>query len=93
MRGRTSRAFSSRGGTSAASFDVPTFIERFAALVPHPRAHHLTYHGVLAPRLRVARPRLANSRADLRRARSRSSRSIWAELLPSVFAVDVLTRP
>ncbi|MBM3987040.1 MAG: hypothetical protein FJ294_03665 [Planctomycetes bacterium] len=38
-----------REGTSAVSFDPLTFIERLAALVPPPRAHQLTYHGVLAP--------------------------------------------
>ena len=38
-----------RDGTSAISFDPLTFIERLAALVPPPRAHPLTYHGVLAP--------------------------------------------
>ena len=38
-----------RDGTSAVSFDPLTFIERLAALVPPPRAHQLTYHGVLAP--------------------------------------------
>jgi hypothetical protein len=38
-----------RDGTSAVSFDPLTFIERLAALVPSPRAHQLTYHGVLAP--------------------------------------------
>ena len=38
-----------RDGTSAISFDPLTFIERLAALVPPPRAHQLTYHGVLAP--------------------------------------------
>ncbi|MBM3978235.1 MAG: hypothetical protein FJ299_14770 [Planctomycetes bacterium] len=38
-----------RDGTSAASFDPLTFIERLAALVPSPRAHQLTYHRVLAP--------------------------------------------
>jgi hypothetical protein len=38
-----------RDGTSAVSFDPLTFLKRLAALVPHPRAHQLTYHGVLAP--------------------------------------------
>jgi hypothetical protein len=38
-----------RDGTSAVSFDPLTFIERLAALVPPPRAHQLTYQGVLAP--------------------------------------------
>jgi len=38
-----------RDGTSAVSFESLTFIERLAALVPFPRAHRLTYQGVLAP--------------------------------------------
>ena len=38
-----------RDGTSAVSFDPLTFIERLAALIPRPRAHQHTYHGVLAP--------------------------------------------
>jgi hypothetical protein len=38
-----------RDGTSAVAFDPLTFIERLAALVPRPRTHLLTYHGVLAP--------------------------------------------
>jgi hypothetical protein len=37
-----------RDGTPAVFFDLLPFIERFAALVPPPRAHQLTYHGVLA---------------------------------------------
>ena len=38
-----------RDGTAAIAFDPLTFIERLAALVPRPRCHQLTYHGVLAP--------------------------------------------
>jgi len=38
-----------KDGTSALVFDPLTFLERLAALVPRPRAHLLTYHGVLAP--------------------------------------------
>jgi hypothetical protein len=38
-----------RDGTSAVSFDPLTFIERLAALIPRPRSHQHTYHGVLAP--------------------------------------------
>jgi hypothetical protein len=34
---------------AAISFDPLAFIERPAALVPRPRAHQHTYHGVLAP--------------------------------------------
>ena len=36
-------------GTSAVVFEPLDFIARLAALVPRPRAHLLTYHGVLAP--------------------------------------------
>ena len=86
------------------------FIERLAALVPPPRAHQLTYHGVLAPAsawrdLVVPKrapastspscgPLAPNSpTAPSNSVRSRSSRSIWAELLRRVFAVDVLSCP
>ena len=99
-----------RDGTSAVSFDPLTFIERLAALVPPPRAHQLTYHGVLAPAsawrdLVVPKrapastspscgPLAPNSpTAPSNSVRSRSSRSIWAELLRRVFAVDVLSCP
>jgi len=34
---------------SAIVFEPLAFLERLAALVPRPRAHLLTYHGVLAP--------------------------------------------
>jgi hypothetical protein len=36
-------------GTSAIVSEPLAFLERLAALVPRPRAHLLTYHGVLAP--------------------------------------------
>jgi len=36
-------------GTSRIVFEPLAFLERLAALVPPPRAHLLTYHGVLAP--------------------------------------------
>ena len=38
-----------RDGTTRIVFDPLTFIERLAALVPRPRVHLVTYHGVLAP--------------------------------------------
>jgi hypothetical protein len=38
-----------RDGTSAIAFEPLDFIARRAALVPRPRAHLLTYLGVLAP--------------------------------------------
>ena len=38
-----------RDGTSAIGFEPLDFLSRLAALVPRPRAHLLTYHGILAP--------------------------------------------
>jgi len=38
-----------RNGTSAIAFEPLDFLARLAALVPRPRAHLLTCHGVLAP--------------------------------------------
>jgi len=38
-----------RDGTTHLVFEPLVFLERLAALVPHPREHLLTYHGVLAP--------------------------------------------
>jgi hypothetical protein len=55
-----------RDGTSAIAFEPQDFIARLAALVPRPRAHLLTYHGILAPAaewrdLVVPRPRPKSS--------------------------------
>ena len=55
-----------RDGTSAIAFDPLDFLLRLAALVPRPRVHLLTYHGVLAPAaewrdLVVPRPRVKTS--------------------------------
>jgi len=98
-----------RDGTSAVSFDPLTFIERLAALVPRPRAHQQTYHGVLAPAaayrdLIVPGPmdRSAASNASSSAAspscaappsESSAQRATWAELLKRVFALDVLECP
>lgn len=38
-----------RDGRTHVLLDPLTFLSRLAALVPRPRAHLLTYHGVLAP--------------------------------------------
>ena len=38
-----------RDGTSEIVFEPLAFLERLAALVPRPRAHLPTHHGVLAP--------------------------------------------
>ena len=90
-----------RDGTSAVSFDPLTFIERLAALVPRPRAHQHTYHGVLAPAapyrdLIVPGPRKGTTPsatpADCTAAhdsdaerREKTRRLTWAELLQRVF--------
>jgi Putative transposase len=78
-------------GTTHLVFEPLVFLERLAALVPPPRMHQLTYHGVLAPG--------ASWRDDVvpRRARKRRgsageacSRYSWSQLMRRVFAVDVL---
>jgi len=38
-----------RDGTTHLRLEPLVFLERLAALVPHPREHQFTYHGVLAP--------------------------------------------
>src|SRR5207247_11176925 len=38
-----------RNGTTEVGFDRNDFIAKLAALVPAPRAHLRTYHGILAP--------------------------------------------
>jgi hypothetical protein len=89
-----------RDGTTHFVFDPLAFIERLAALVPPPRMHQLTYHGVLAP--------AASWRSDIVPGRVRErpssgagsggsvvacSRYSWPELMRRVFAVDVLKCP
>ncbi|MFT5057564.1 MAG: hypothetical protein ACI89E_000329 [Planctomycetota bacterium] len=38
-----------RDGTQAFRFGPIVFIERLVAIIPHPREHQLSYHGVFAP--------------------------------------------
>lgn len=81
------------------------FIARLAALIPRPRAHLLTYHGVLAPAAQwrdwivPARPRStprdpsqALAERALRPDHARK-RPTWAELLKRTFEIDVLNCP
>lgn len=85
-------------GTSQVVFEPLTFLERLAALVPPPRAHLVTYHGVLAsaaawrgavcPAPSTSRRRRAVAGAAGSPACRR--RYPWAELLRRVFALDVL---
>ena len=88
-----------RNGTTHFVFEPLAFIERLAALVPPPRMHQLTYHGVLAP--------AASWRSDIVPRRGRERRGsgnsespdrpchkyTWSELLARVFSVDVMRCP
>jgi len=81
-------------GTTRVVFEPLTFLEKLAALIPPPRAHQLTYHGVLAPAAAL-RARIVPGPSTSRRHRgSRTAnpqrRYPWAELLRRVFAVDVM---
>ena len=85
-----------RDGTRAFVFDPLTFLERLAALVPHPREHGWTYHGCLAPasslRDRVV-PRAPLASQPSEACDGAARRRTWAELLERVFAEDVLRCP
>ncbi|NOT30112.1 MAG: IS91 family transposase [Planctomycetes bacterium] len=91
-----------KDGTSAVVFDPLDFIARLAALVPRPRTHLLTYHGVLAPAAEWRDWIVPGEASSARREPSQSlaaealrpkPRSTWAELLKRVFEIDVLTCP
>lgn len=69
-------------------------MEKLAALIPPPRAHLVTYHGVLAPAAALRR-RIVPAPSSARRAagaqpRDSQHRTPWADLLQRVFAIDVL---
>ena len=92
-----------KDGTRAFVFDPLDFIARLAALVPRPRNHLLTYHGVLAPAAEWRDwivPGGGRSRREPRTpsqtmaaAALRPHRAKWADLLKRVFEIDVLTCP
>jgi hypothetical protein len=90
-------------GSKAVVMEPATLLERLCALVPRPRHHLVTYHGVLAPAAALRKqvvaqvpkpkPRLQpvcteNAIADA--ARRARRRYLWAELMQRVFAKDVL---
>ena len=88
-----------RDGTSHFVFEPLVFIERLAALVPPPRMHQLTYHGVLAPgasRRSEIVPRRVGERpgpctgSGKGSATRPCSKYSWSELMERVFSVDVL---
>jgi hypothetical protein len=70
---------------------------RLASLVPRPRCHLLTYHGILAPAAQWRDEVVPAGRDGTQRSSSAihspSRRATWAELLQRVFAIDVLTCP
>ena len=89
-----------RDGTCAFLFDPMTFLERLAALVPHPREHLVTYFGSLAP---AASIRSAIVPADRRSASDDpcpasapepgQTRILWPELLRRTFGARVFRCP
>jgi len=86
-----------RDGTTHFVFEPLTFIERLAALIPPPRTHQLTYHGVLASAASWRDQIVPRKQADRREGSAGGSRPChsytWSELLARVFAVDVLSCP
>ena len=90
-----------RDGTTHVVFEPQVLIERLAALVPPPRMHQQTYHGVLAPSaswrdevvVGKGRAREGNETAEAKRAKQAPRpphRYLWAELMRRVFGIDVL---
>ncbi len=89
-----------RDGTTHFVFDPLVFIERLAALVPPPRMHQLTYHGVLAPGSSWRSELVPSTARERRRSCGAAGgrvqpchRYSWAELMKRVFGQDVLTCP
>jgi hypothetical protein len=84
-----------RDGTTQLCFEPLAFVERLASLVPRPRVHQLTYHGVLAPAaaLRdhvVPSPPSQRAQGEGFAAEACDPRYSWAELMKRVFSLDVL---
>jgi hypothetical protein len=84
-----------RDGTTHFAFEPLVFIERLAALVPPPRLHQLTYHGVLAPASSwrsdiVPAPPARRSRACNGGGVQPLYRYSFAELMKRVFRIDAL---
>ena len=90
-----------RDGTTHVVFDPSVFLERLAALVPPPRAHLQTYHGVLAPASTWRDDIVPGAHRSKTGAHSPTARPappsrrpphryLWAELMRRVFGLDVL---
>ena len=92
-----------RDGTTHLRFDPLTFISRLAALVPPPKFHQLTYHGVLAPgdswRDEIVPAQRVTSQvavgvAQLSPKPKRAQhRYLMAQLMRRVFGLEVLRCP
>lgn len=90
-----------RDGTSGSAFDPLDFLSRLAALIPPPRAHLLTQHGVLARAAQwrdLVVPGATNAPSPepplpLAVKAHAPSRSSWADLLRRVFFIDALVCP
>jgi hypothetical protein len=90
-------------GTTAVVFEPRALLSRLATLVPPPRAHLLTYHGVLAPASSLRAAIVPAGGAARRRRRcepqpsaspaARATRHPWADLLRRVFGLEVLRCP
>ena len=95
-------------GTHTLVFTPLEFIEKLAALVPPPRAHLVSYHGVFGPnaawRSEIVPHPTNNHRAtrsccggeadpDGKEESGRSQRYTFAELLQRVFQIDILECP
>jgi hypothetical protein len=90
-----------RDGTTHLVFEPHVFLERLAALIPPPRAHLQTYHGVLAPSaswrddvvMSPVRPAVAADSSEEEKrsfARRPPHRYLWPELMRRVFGFEVL---
>jgi len=98
-----------RDGSRAVVLEPLAFVERLAALIPPPRRHQLTYHGVLAPAARLrervvpqpeaGEPVRAGTGGVVQRPgkpsnrRGRARYRTWAELLRRVFRLDACICP
>ena len=83
-----------KDGTKAVVFEPLTFLARLAALVPPPRAHQMTYHGVLAPAAEWRELIVPNAPSAGRAPSAFTGRyTSWAELSKRVFAIDALVCP
>ncbi len=94
-------------GTHTLVFTPMEFIEKLAALVPPPRAHLVSYHGVFGPNAawrseivpnpttsrRAKTTCCGNTEPDEKEESGRSHRFTWAELLMRVFQIDILKCP